>query len=168
MKLSINGWISHLSSISIGFSNINHQFWGTPIYGNPQSCAFMTTACTGAIKSIQILISVCVDRCSLPGTMHNRLLYISEFIYSTGACRSGQVQNVQSCPKLSKCSTTSSAALHFSMAVSMDSLSDRSSPQMSDGNAWPAWLQNAPTMYHRREMAVCQNPGTPGEHQNSW
>ena len=91
--------ISHLSSISIGFSNINHQFCGTPIYGNPLICTFMTTACTGAIKSIQILISVCVDRCSLPGNMHNRLLSIfwNSFTVQEHACRSGQVQNVQSC-----------------------------------------------------------------------
>ena len=28
------------SSILIGFSIINHPFWGTPIFGNTQSCDF--------------------------------------------------------------------------------------------------------------------------------
>ena len=30
------------SSILIGFSIINHPFWGTPIYGNHQLCIVVT------------------------------------------------------------------------------------------------------------------------------
>ena len=35
MRVSINGGTSKSSTL-IGFSLINHPFWGTPIYGNPQ------------------------------------------------------------------------------------------------------------------------------------
>ena len=34
MRVSINGGTSKSSTL-IGFSLINHPFWGTPIYGNP-------------------------------------------------------------------------------------------------------------------------------------
>jgi len=33
MSVSLNGGTAK-SSILIGFSNINHPFWGTPIFGN--------------------------------------------------------------------------------------------------------------------------------------
>ena len=32
---SINGGTSKSSIILVGFSLMNHPFWGTPIYGNP-------------------------------------------------------------------------------------------------------------------------------------
>ena len=35
MDVSLNGGTPK-SSIFIGFSIINHPFWGTPIFGNPQ------------------------------------------------------------------------------------------------------------------------------------
>ena len=40
MGVSINGGTPK-SSIFMGFSIVNHPFWGTPIFGNPHTVQFM-------------------------------------------------------------------------------------------------------------------------------
>ena len=37
------------SSILIGFSNINHPFWGTPIFGNTQVISYTTGVGWGSL-----------------------------------------------------------------------------------------------------------------------
>ena len=43
MRVSINGGTPKSSTL-MGFSLINHPFWGTPIYGNPQMSSQMEFA----------------------------------------------------------------------------------------------------------------------------
>ena len=46
VRVSINGGTPKSFTL-IGFSLINHPFWGTPIYGNPQVCSYNTSLSFG-------------------------------------------------------------------------------------------------------------------------
>ena len=62
MRVSLNRG-TPISSSLMGFSIVNHRFWGSPIYGTPQMAMFVPQAATEIIEKVRQ--SRLGDACSL-------------------------------------------------------------------------------------------------------